>query len=83
MIELPDGRLLATVRLYPDKSTMQAGWETWVCWVDGNKGELKPALKLPSGGDNAYAGMHWHDDQVWITYYTLHMKERRRFTSPV
>ena len=63
MIRLPDNRLLAAVRLYsPNK--------TWLCWVDPGNGSLTPALQLPSGGDTSYAGMVWHDDHLWVSYYS-------------
>jgi hypothetical protein len=29
-------------------------------------------LALPSGGDCSYAGMVWHDDLLWISYYSSH-----------
>lgn len=28
--------------------------------------------RLPSGGDCSYAGMVWHDDMMWISYYSTH-----------
>ena len=66
MIQLPDGRFLAVVRLYdsPVRSS--------VCWLDPENGTLTEALKLPSGGDTSYAGMVWHDSRVWISYYSSH-----------
>ena len=32
----------------------------------------EPALTLPSGGDTSYAGMVWHDDFLWMSYYSSH-----------
>ncbi len=29
-------------------------------------------LELPSGGDCSYPGMVWHDDHLWMTYYSSH-----------
>ena len=66
MMQLPDGRLVAVVRLYDDKV------RTSVCWVDPKTGTLTEVLALPSGGDTSYAGMVWHDDQLWISYYSSH-----------
>ncbi|MFV1963959.1 MAG: hypothetical protein ACC628_00945 [Pirellulaceae bacterium] len=34
--------------------------------------ELIEALQLPSGGDTSYAGLVWHDDMLWISYYASH-----------
>ena len=31
-----------------------------------------PVLILPSGGDNSYPGLVWHDDLLWISYYSSH-----------
>ncbi|QDU95589.1 sialidase family protein [Lignipirellula cremea] len=66
MLQLPDGRFLATVRLY------DAPRRTSVCWLDPKTGDLTEALKLPSGGDTSYAGMVWHDNLLWISYYSSH-----------
>ena len=66
MIRLPDGRLLAAVRLY-DKPV-----RTSLCWLDADKGTLSEALRLPSGGDTSYAGLVWHDGLLWVSYYSSH-----------
>ncbi|MFP6659237.1 MAG: exo-alpha-sialidase [Pirellulales bacterium] len=64
--ELPDGRLIAGVRLYDKKV------RTALCWLDVKKGELTEALALPSGGDTSYPGLVWHDDTLWVSYYSSH-----------
>jgi len=66
MIRLPDGRFLAAVRLY-DRSR-----RTSLCWLDPENGEFTEALKLPSGGDTSYAGLVWHDELLWVSYYSSH-----------
>ncbi|MEO2045084.1 MAG: sialidase family protein [Pirellulales bacterium] len=66
MIRLPNGRFVAVVRLYDSPV------RTSVCWLDPEKGTLTEALKLPSGGDTSYAGMVWHDEMLWISYYSSH-----------
>lgn len=66
MIQLPDGRLLATVRLYDNRQ------RTSLCWVDANSGKVTECLELPSGGDTSYAGMVWHDGKLWVSYYSSH-----------
>ncbi|MCP4787543.1 MAG: exo-alpha-sialidase [Fuerstiella sp.] len=66
MIQLPDGRFVAVVRLYDSPV------RTAVCWLDPKKGTLTEALKLPSGGDTSYAGLVWHNDLLWISYYSSH-----------
>jgi len=32
----------------------------------------QPAITLPSGGDNSYPGMVWHDGELWLSYYSSH-----------
>jgi len=31
-----------------------------------------PALTLPSSGDNSYPGFVWHDNSLWMLYYSSH-----------
>jgi hypothetical protein len=66
LIELPDGRLIAVVRLYDGKV------RTAVCSLDAATGKLTEALTLPSGGDCSYAGLVWHDNLLWVSYYSSH-----------
>jgi len=66
MIQLPDGRILAAVRLY------RGGTRTSLCWLDAAEATLTEALKLPSGGDTSYAGLVWHDGLLWVSYYSSH-----------
>jgi len=66
LIQLPDGRIVATVRLYePDRRTS-------LCWLNAEEGKLTEFLKLPSGGDNSYAGLVYHDGLLWVSYYSSH-----------
>ncbi len=66
MIRLPDGRLVAAVRLY------DGGARTSLCWLDPERGTLDEFLKLPSSGDTSYAGLVWHEDRLWVSYYSSH-----------
>ncbi len=66
MTRLPDGRFVAVVRLY------DGGARTSLCWLDPVEGTLTETLKLPSGGDTSYAGLVWHEDLLWISYYASH-----------
>lgn len=66
MIQLPDGRFLAAVRLHDSES------RTALCWLDPEAGTLTEFMRLPSGGDTSYAGMVWHEDALWISYYSSH-----------
>src|SRR5205823_5824919 len=51
LIRVPDGRLVAGVRLYDGKV------RTALCWVDPGAGRLEEFLTLPSGGDTSYPGL--------------------------
>lgn len=69
-IQIPDGRWIAVGRLHnhgPDKKT-----KTVVCELDVTRGELTPLLDLPSGGDSSYPGLVWHDNLLWVSYYSSH-----------
>lgn len=46
--------------------------QTVLCRLDVAAGKLTPALTLPSGGDTSYPGLVWHQDQLWISYYSSH-----------
>ncbi len=65
MIQTYDGRLLAATRLYGSERTS-------LSWVDASSGKITEDLTLPSGGDCSYAGMVWHEDQLWVSYYSSH-----------
>ena len=64
LIELPDGRLLAVVRLYDEPR------RTAVCWLDAEAATLTEFLTLPSRGDTSYAGLVLHQDMLWISFYS-------------
>jgi len=67
MIALSSKRFLAAVRLYGKKSA-----RTSLCYINPQKYTLKERLRLPSGGDNSYAGLIQHDGFVWVSYYSSH-----------
>ncbi|MGW0214201.1 exo-alpha-sialidase [Micromonospora chokoriensis] len=66
LLRLPDGRLLAGVRLH------DGGVRTAICVVDPDRGDLTELVALPSGGDTSYPGLVWHDDLLWVSYYSSH-----------
>jgi hypothetical protein len=77
MIQLPDGRFVATVRLY------DGGQRTSLCWIDPDAGTLKEFLKLPSGGDTSYAGTVMHNGIIWISYYSSHEEKTSIYLAKV
>jgi len=66
LIRVPDGRLLAAVRLYDKKM------RTSLCWIDAQTGKLTEALALPSAGDSSYPGMVLHEGTLYVSYYSEH-----------
>ena len=66
LLRLPDGRLVAAVRLY------DGAVRTSLMWLDADAGKLSEFLKLPSGGDSSYAGLVWHTGLLWVSYYSSH-----------
>ncbi len=63
---LPRGRVVGVVRLYDGKQ------RTSVVGIDPAAGTLKELVALPSSGDSSYAGLEWHRDQLWVSYYSSH-----------
>ena len=66
IIELPDGHILAAVRLYDGKERTSIGL------LDPEAGTFEELIALPSGGDTSYPGMVWHKDTLWVSYYSSH-----------
>lgn len=64
-IRLPDGSLWGSGRLFTADGprTVLARMTT---------SSYEPVLTLPSGGDTSYAGMVWHEDLLWMSYYSSH-----------
>lgn len=67
-IQLPGGRWIAGGRLI----TPGTGAKTVICDLDVARGKLTPLVTLPSGGDTSYPGLVWHEDQLWVSYYSSH-----------
>lgn len=63
-IRLPDGRLYAGSRSYPGGAQCVLARMTTTSYT--------PQLTLPSGGDCSYPGMVWHEDAIWMSYYSSH-----------
>lgn len=66
LIRIPDGRLVAVVRLYDGKQ------RTSLCWLDTKTPKLEEFMTLPSGGDTSYAGLVYHNDVLYVSYYSSH-----------
>jgi hypothetical protein len=66
MMKIPDGRIVAAVRLYD--GTVSNG----LCWLDPATNQLTEFFALPSGGDTSYAGLAFHDGLLHMSYYSSH-----------
>ena len=65
-IRLPDGALWASARgRHEDGSSATV-------LARMTRDRYEPVLCLPSGGDCSYPGLVWHDDLLWMTYYSSH-----------
>lgn len=80
-IQLPGGHWIACGRLRQHGGT--PGPRTVVCELNVASGDLIPLLALPSGGDNSYPGLAWHENQLWITYYSSHEERARIYLARV
>jgi hypothetical protein len=65
-LRVPEHGWLAAVRLYEPTVRTALGW------VDLGTSRFHEALEFPSGGDTSYAGMQWHQDRLWVSYYSSH-----------
>jgi hypothetical protein len=63
-IQIPDGSLWGAGRYYPGGSQTVLARMTTTSY--------EPVLTLPSGGDCSYPGLVWHDDMLWMSYYSSH-----------
>ncbi|MBN2129563.1 MAG: hypothetical protein JW741_08700 [Sedimentisphaerales bacterium] len=65
-IQLPTGYWIAAGRMHA------GGAHTAVTLLDVVNHKMTKLLKLPSGGDTSYPGLLWHNDRLWISYYSSH-----------
>lgn len=66
LIQLPTGHWLAAGRMHQD------GTHTALCYLDVANHTMTKLVKLPSGGDTSYPGLLWHNDLLYMSYYSSH-----------
>ncbi|MDP3532738.1 MAG: exo-alpha-sialidase [Alphaproteobacteria bacterium] len=71
MLQLDDGRVVTALRILERKDNIITA-RTALAWVDPENCTLTEFLTLPSGDDTSYAGMVWHDNFLWVSYYSSH-----------
>jgi len=64
-IEIPQRGLWASGRFYGEE-------ENTTVLARMTRTSYNPVLTFPSGGDNSYAGMVWHENLLWMSYYSSH-----------
>ncbi len=69
MIQIPDGRIIVGGRFLDNFSTNP---RTSLGFLDPVAGTVHEFLTLPSGGDTGYPGFVWHDNKLWVSYYSSH-----------
>ncbi len=77
MIKIPDGRIVAAVRLYDGKA------RTSLCWLDPATDQLTEFLTMPSGGDTSYAGLAFHQGLLHVSYYSSHEERTSIYVAKV
>ena len=77
MLKIPDGRIVAAVRLYDGKT------RTSLCWLDPATDRLEEFFALPSGGDTSYAGLVFHDGLLHVSYYSSHQERTSIYITKV
>lgn len=80
MLCLPDGRLVAAVRIRFDDGDQR---RTALGVVDPHACSFSEALALPSGGDTSYAGMALHEGMLWVSYYSSHEEKTSIYVAQV
>lgn len=65
-IRIPGGHWIAAGRMYDGSSY------TGLAYLDVKKGTMTKLTKLPSGRDNSYPGLVWHNDTLYVSYYSGH-----------
>jgi hypothetical protein len=65
-VRTPGGEWIAVGRL------LDGGARTSIVWLDAERGALTELARLPSGGDTSYPGLVWHENVLWVSYYSSH-----------
>ncbi len=66
-LQLPSGQWIAAGRFFEGNTA-----RTKLAVLDMAQHSIEPILELPSGGDCSYPGLVWHDDTLWVSYYSSH-----------
>ena len=64
-IEIPDKGLWSSGRFYSEEKNT-------TIFARMTRNSCEPVVTFLSGGDNSYAGMVWHENLLWMSYYSSH-----------
>lgn len=79
-IILPDGQMWAGSRLYKGEGKNKT---THTALYKMTLNSLEPALEFPSGGDCSYPGMTYHQEKLFISYYSSHVEKAKIYLAIV
>ena len=65
-IQIPGGHWIAAGRMF------DGGVHTSLTSLDVNAGTMSKLIKLPGSGDTSYPGLVWHDEMLYVSYYSSH-----------
>jgi hypothetical protein len=68
-IEIPGGHWIAAGR------TFDGGAHTSLTYLDVRTGTMSKLIKLPGGGDTSYPGLVWHNEILYVSYYSSHQSK--------
>ena len=80
LLRVPDGRVFTSGRI------VEGDHRTALCEVDVSMNApdaLQTLLILPSGGDTSYPGMVWHENKIWLSYYSSHEGKCRIYLAQI
>ena len=66
LIKIPSGHWIAAGRMH------QGGSHTALTYIDVKNDTMTKLTKLPSGRDTSYPGLLWHNDMLYVSYYSGH-----------
>lgn len=67
MLRLRNGKIIVAGRKIVSDQHSMALWE-----LNEEQASLQELRTLPSGGDCSYPGLFWHDEKLWVSYYSSH-----------
>jgi len=79
LIRIPSGHWIGAGRMHPrlrgDRlAPAQAGGGAYTAltYLDVKNGTVSELFRLPSGGDTSYPGLLWHENLLYVSYYSSH-----------